>query len=288
MVFETEYASERQLISWVLSWRENARLLDPPELAAEADERLALLRDRHRDGVRRREDGQPPARRGRDGRRNGGSRGSNGRSESVIRPERFARLVTLAGLLIGAAREEGSLPTKQVLDELNISLRGAARGPRRPQRRQLRRRHLRPLRRDRRRPDRGRPRHLRRQLRPPGAPAAARGEGAGRRDRPVRRPPAAVGPAERAQARSSRRSATTLGGGARDRPRPRRLLGRADRQRGDPAPPRARAPVLQGERGRLRQARGRALPAGQGPGGLVPRLLRPRPLRTRATSASTG
>jgi proteasome accessory factor C len=40
----------------------------------------------------------------------------------VIRPERFARLVTLAGLLIGAAREEGSLPTSQVLDELNFSM----------------------------------------------------------------------------------------------------------------------------------------------------------------------
>ena len=40
----------------------------------------------------------------------------------MIRPERFARLVTLAGLLIGAAREDGSLPTDQVLDELNISL----------------------------------------------------------------------------------------------------------------------------------------------------------------------
>ena len=39
----------------------------------------------------------------------------------MIRPERFARLVTLAGLLIGAARDEGSLPTQQVLDELNIS-----------------------------------------------------------------------------------------------------------------------------------------------------------------------
>jgi proteasome accessory factor C len=120
MVFETWYASERQLISWVLSWRENARLLDPPGLAAEADERLALLRDRHREEfdvaktVRR-----PLAESG--VRRNGGSRGSNGRSESVIRPERLARLVTLAGLLIGAAREEGSLPTQQVLDELNIS-----------------------------------------------------------------------------------------------------------------------------------------------------------------------
>ena len=40
----------------------------------------------------------------------------------MIRPERFARLVTLAGLLIGAARDDGSLPTSQVLDELNISL----------------------------------------------------------------------------------------------------------------------------------------------------------------------
>ena len=40
----------------------------------------------------------------------------------MIRPERFARLVTLAGSLIGAARDDGSLPTDQVLDELNISL----------------------------------------------------------------------------------------------------------------------------------------------------------------------
>ena len=40
----------------------------------------------------------------------------------MIRPERFARLVTLAGLLIGAAREEGTLPVAQVMRELNISL----------------------------------------------------------------------------------------------------------------------------------------------------------------------
>jgi proteasome accessory factor C len=117
-VFETEYASERQLISWVLSWRENARLLDPPELAAEAERRLALLRDRHRRefevaGTVRRPVGDGNGSR---------PRSSNGRAESVIRPERFARLVTLAGLLIGAARDEGSLPTQQVLDELNISL----------------------------------------------------------------------------------------------------------------------------------------------------------------------
>ena len=44
-------------------------------------------------------------------------------------------------------------------------------------------------------------------------------------------------------------------------------------------PPGARAPLLQGERGRVHQARGRALPAGQRPGGLVSGLLRPRPRR---------
>jgi len=117
-IFETEYASPRQLISWVLSWRENARLLDPPELAAEAAERLVLLRDRHRTEFGVAKTVSRPLAEG-----NGKPRSSsNGRSESVIRPERFARLVTLAGSLIGAARTpEGSLPTQQVLDELNIS-----------------------------------------------------------------------------------------------------------------------------------------------------------------------
>jgi proteasome accessory factor C len=121
VVFETEYASGRQLISWVLSWRENATLLSPPELAEEANKRLALLRDRHGEAFDVAETVKRPLSEG-NGRRNGASRGSSGRSESVIRPERFARLVTLAGLLIGAARDEGSLPTKQVLDELNISM----------------------------------------------------------------------------------------------------------------------------------------------------------------------
>ena len=116
-VFETDYASARQLISWVLSWRENARLLDPPELAADADERLALLRERHRREFAVAATVRRPLAEGNGSR----ARSSNGRSESVIRPERFARLVTLAGLLIGAARDEGSLPTQQVLDELNIS-----------------------------------------------------------------------------------------------------------------------------------------------------------------------
>ena len=46
-IYETEYASPRQLISWVLGWRENAKLLEPEDLAREATERLELLRKRH-------------------------------------------------------------------------------------------------------------------------------------------------------------------------------------------------------------------------------------------------
>jgi hypothetical protein len=39
----------------------------------------------------------------------------------VIRPERFARLVTLAGMLIGAARDERRLAVADVLAELHLS-----------------------------------------------------------------------------------------------------------------------------------------------------------------------
>jgi proteasome accessory factor BC len=115
-IYETEYASGRLLVSWVLGWRENAQLLEPADLASEAAERLSLLRNRHRsefdvaDTVRR------PIAEG-----NGRPRSSNGRSEAVIRPERFARLVTLAGLLIGAARDEAPLSVERVMDELNVT-----------------------------------------------------------------------------------------------------------------------------------------------------------------------
>ena len=110
----------------------------------------------------------------------------------------------------------------------------AARGHRRPQRRQLRRRHVRALRRGRRRrARRGRPRALRRQLRAPGAAAARRGQGARRRDRPDRRAPAR-GRAD-VGAREDRRRARRGPHGARPAGREhgrRRLRDRAGRQRG--------------------------------------------------------
>jgi predicted DNA-binding transcriptional regulator YafY len=115
-IYETEYASGRMLTSWVLGWRENAELLEPADLAKDAAERLDLLRRRHRTGFDVANTVKRPIAEG-----NGRPRSSNGRSEAVIRPERFARLVTLAGLLIGAAREETQLPVGRVLEELNVS-----------------------------------------------------------------------------------------------------------------------------------------------------------------------
>jgi len=115
-IYETEYASGRQLVSWVLGWRENAQLLVPADLAQEAAQRLDLLRKRHRTDFDVANTVKRPIAEG-----NGRPRSSNGRSEAVIRPERFARLVTLAGLLIGAARDESTLPVGTVLKELNVS-----------------------------------------------------------------------------------------------------------------------------------------------------------------------
>jgi proteasome accessory factor C len=114
-IFETEYASSRQMVAWVLHWRQNATVLEPPELAKEVADRLELLIDRHSDefelaALARRV--SPPAAR---------SARSNGRSESSIRPERFARLVTLAGMLIEASKGESRLAVSEVLDKLHLS-----------------------------------------------------------------------------------------------------------------------------------------------------------------------
>jgi proteasome accessory factor C len=114
-IFETEYASERELIAWVLRWRQNAEVLDPPELRDEALRRVGLLRQRHQNGFEPAETVDRPLRgqvkRGR----------SNGRGETAIRPERFARLVTLAGLLIEAAKQGRRLSVADVCKRLKLS-----------------------------------------------------------------------------------------------------------------------------------------------------------------------
>ena len=69
-------------------------MLGPDELREEAESRLGLLHDRHENGFEPAEIVDRPLREAPRRSR------SNGRGEAAIRPERFARLVTLAGLLI--------------------------------------------------------------------------------------------------------------------------------------------------------------------------------------------
>ncbi len=135
-VFATGYSSPRSLISWVLGLGANARLLGPEELVCELQQRLELLEERHgdapplADGVH----GSPPPApelaasggssrsRGRAGEAAGAEgEGSSARPDTAIRPERFARLVTLASILIQAGRQEKRVVIAEVCERLQIS-----------------------------------------------------------------------------------------------------------------------------------------------------------------------
>jgi predicted DNA-binding transcriptional regulator YafY len=125
IVFATKYADSRQLAAWVLRLGEHARVLGPPELEGEVADRVELLYERHRDGG----DGSrtafelaPPVAPaapdpGAAAATNGGSR----RAEAAIRPERIARLVTLASILIQAGRAEQRLQAAVVCEQMQIS-----------------------------------------------------------------------------------------------------------------------------------------------------------------------
>ncbi len=114
-VFETDYASPRELISWVLRWRQNAQVLAPDELREEADGRLGLLQDRHANGFEPAEIVDRPLREAPRRSR------SNGRGDAAIRPERFARLVTLAGMLIASAKDGERLQVSELRDRLELT-----------------------------------------------------------------------------------------------------------------------------------------------------------------------
>ncbi len=114
-VFETDYASPRELIAWVLRWRQNAEVLAPDELREEAESRLGLLHDRHNNGFEAAEIVDRPLREAPRRTR------SNGRGEAAIRPERFARLVTLAGLLIESAKGEERLGVADLRQRLELT-----------------------------------------------------------------------------------------------------------------------------------------------------------------------
>jgi proteasome accessory factor C len=132
-VFLTSYSSLRGIVSWVLGLGVHARLLGPDELTSEYQQRLELLEERHGDGTpskpRRRASptasavasrsapARPRSRRG-----SGTVDGDGaGRSEAAIRPERFARLVTLASILIKAGRAGERVSINDVCESLQLS-----------------------------------------------------------------------------------------------------------------------------------------------------------------------
>jgi len=134
-VFLTSYSNPRGIISWVLGLGGNARLIGPEELVAELDRRLELLETRHREGAlssaasgaRAPSDAHGPAAGGgargssRAERRAEKSEGENGRGEAAIRPERFARLVTLASILIRAGRAGEPVSAAELCERLQLS-----------------------------------------------------------------------------------------------------------------------------------------------------------------------
>jgi proteasome accessory factor C len=141
-VFLTSYSSARGIVSWVLGLGANARLVGPEELTRELDRRLELLEERHREGaleaaasgskgdeqthaavaagagpaVSARSRAERRAEKGA-----ASSDGENGRPEAAIRPERFARLVTLASILIQAGRAGERVSSSEVCERLQLS-----------------------------------------------------------------------------------------------------------------------------------------------------------------------
>lgn len=122
VIFSTTYANARLLAAWVLRMGEHVRVVAPADLEQEVAARLEQLTERHRDGglelaapidARSRpaedeEEPEPP-------------RGGARRADTAIRPERFARLVTLASILIEAGRKSELLDAATLRESLQLS-----------------------------------------------------------------------------------------------------------------------------------------------------------------------
>ena len=116
LVFATPYASARQVISFVLGLGDHAHVSGPDELVAEAEERIALIEERHEGELELAKPvaarPAPPAEREDDDPR---------RRDTAIRPERFARLVTLASILIHAGRAGERLQLTDVCEAIQVT-----------------------------------------------------------------------------------------------------------------------------------------------------------------------
>ena len=142
------YATERQLASWVLRLGEHARVEGPPELAPSssptASSCCTSATPSRSSSPAVAQQAAPPRNADDD------TAAAPASARPAIRPERFARLVTLASILIrGRPRRRAPAIDRRLRAPADLRRR-AARGHQRAQRRQLRRRLLRPVRRDRR------------------------------------------------------------------------------------------------------------------------------------------
>jgi predicted DNA-binding transcriptional regulator YafY len=112
VIFETDYANARQMVSWVLGLGEHARVDGPPELIDEWRQRLELIIERHTNPPELAATVEPVVEEEEE---------DDDRETSPIRPERFARLVTLAGILIETAREGKKLDVSDLCERLQVS-----------------------------------------------------------------------------------------------------------------------------------------------------------------------
>jgi proteasome accessory factor BC len=117
-IFRTPYAVARLLLAWVIGYEHHARVLGPPELVEELHRRLDRVAELHRgEPTANASAGRPPTP-PTDGEREPASRS---REATAIRPERFARLVTLASVLIEAGRAGVRPRVADVCAQLQIS-----------------------------------------------------------------------------------------------------------------------------------------------------------------------
>jgi predicted DNA-binding transcriptional regulator YafY len=112
VIFETDYANARQMVSWVLGLGEHARVDGPPELVEEWRSRLELVVERHSEPPDLAKEVKPKVEEIEE---------DDDRETSPIRPERFARLVTLAGILIDTAREGRKLDVAELCERLQVT-----------------------------------------------------------------------------------------------------------------------------------------------------------------------
>jgi proteasome accessory factor C len=121
VVFLTPYANARQLIAWVLGLGEHARIIGPPELADELRERIELVAERHAGEPQIAAVSAGAGAADADGTSTGVESGNGHHPDGAIRPERFARLVTLASILIEAGRAGDTLDAQELGQRLKVS-----------------------------------------------------------------------------------------------------------------------------------------------------------------------